>query len=158
MPRSLSSLPFRLLLAATALAFGGYALLLPVVPLWVSRGGSGEFGAGLSTGVLMAATVATQLLVPAMLRRVGHRPVLVVGSLLLGLPTPLLALTADLGPVLAISTVRWSWRSCGVPGVLRHPAATTPSRTPGSTPGSTAAGSPPRRCWRCWAAPPRRAA
>nr|WP_238589780.1 MFS transporter [Pseudonocardia sp. AL041005-10] len=105
-PRSLSSLPFRLLLAATALAFGGYALLLPVVPLWVSRGGSGEFGAGLSTGVLMAATVATQLLVPAMLRRVGHRPVLVVGSLLLGLPTPLLALTADLGPVLAISAVR----------------------------------------------------
>ncbi|WP_226358854.1 hypothetical protein [Pseudonocardia sp. ICBG601] len=31
MPRSLSSLPFRLLLASTALAFGGYALLLPVV-------------------------------------------------------------------------------------------------------------------------------
>ncbi|WP_224392510.1 MFS transporter [Pseudonocardia sp. ICBG1293] len=106
MPRSLSSLPFRLLLAATALAFGGYALLLPVVPLWVSRGGSGEFGARLSTGVLMAVTVGTQLLVPAMLRRVGHRPVLVAGSLLLGLPTPLLALTADLGPVLAVSAVR----------------------------------------------------
>lgn len=106
MPRSLSSPPFLLLLAATALGFGGYALLLPVVPLWVARGGAGEFGAGLTTGVLMAVTVGTQLLVPALLRRVGHRPVLVAGSLLLGLPTPLLALTADLSPVLAISVVR----------------------------------------------------
>nr|WP_255426276.1 MFS transporter [Pseudonocardia sp. C8] len=95
-----------MLLAATALGFGGYALLLPVVPLWVARGGSGEFGAGLTTGVLMAVTVGTQLLVPAMLRRVGHRPVLVVGSVLLGAPTPLLALTADLAPVLAVSALR----------------------------------------------------
>ncbi|MBP2371134.1 MFS transporter [Pseudonocardia parietis] len=106
MPRSLSSPPFLLLLAATSLGFGGYALLLPVVPLWVARGGAGEFGAGLTTGVLMAVTVGTQLLVPAMLRRVGHRPVLVIGSLLLGLPTPLLVLTADLAPVLAVSAVR----------------------------------------------------
>ncbi|MEU6700319.1 MFS transporter [Pseudonocardia sp. NPDC046786] len=106
MPRSLSAPSFLLLLAATALAFGGYALLLPVVPLWVSRGGSGAFGAGLTTGVLMAVTVGTQLLVPAMLRRIGHRAVLVTGSLLLGLPTPLLALSADLAPVLAISAVR----------------------------------------------------
>ncbi|MFP5072368.1 MFS transporter [Pseudonocardia nantongensis] len=106
MPRSLTSLPFRLLLVATALGFGGYALLLPVVPLWVARGGSGEFGAGLTTGVLMAVTVGTQLLVPALLRRVGHRPVLLAGSVLLGLPTPLLALSADLAPVLAISALR----------------------------------------------------
>lgn len=104
--RSLRSPSFLVLLAATALGFGGYALLLPVVPLWVARGGAGEFGAGLTTGVLMAVTVGTQLLVPAMLRRVGHRLVLVAGSLLLGLPTPLLALTAELGPVLAVSAVR----------------------------------------------------
>lgn len=106
MPGSLRSSSFRLLLAATSLAFGGYAVLLPVVPLWVARGGSGEFGAGLTTGVLMAVTVGTQLLVPSMLRRVGHRPVLVTGSLLLGLPTPLLALSADLAPVLAVSAAR----------------------------------------------------
>ncbi|RZT83791.1 putative MFS family arabinose efflux permease [Pseudonocardia sediminis] len=98
--------PFRFLLLATALGFGGYALLLPVVPLWVSRGGAGEFGAGLSTGVLMAVTVATQLGVPALLRRVGHRVVLCSGMVLLGAPAPLLALSADLGPVLAVSVVR----------------------------------------------------
>ncbi len=98
--------PFRLLLLSTALGFGGYALLLPVVPLWVSRGGAGEFGAGLSTGVLMAVTVATQLGVPALLRRVGHRAVLSAGMVLLGAPAPLLALSADLGPVLAVAVLR----------------------------------------------------
>jgi predicted MFS family arabinose efflux permease len=97
---------FRLLLLAALLGFGGYALLLPVVPLWVARGGSGEFGAGLSTGVLMAVTVATQFGVPALLRRFGHRAVLVAGSLLLGLPAPLMILSADLGPVLAVAVVR----------------------------------------------------
>lgn len=97
---------FRLLLLATALGFGGYALLLPVVPLWVSRGGAGEFGAGLSTGVLMAVTVATQLGVPALLHRVGHRAVLCAGMVLLGAPAPLLVLSADLGPVLVVSVLR----------------------------------------------------
>ncbi|MBW0102193.1 MFS transporter, partial [Pseudonocardia sp. KRD291] len=81
-------------------------LLLPVVPLWVSRGGAGEFGAGLSTGVLMAVTVAVQLGVPALLRRVGHRAVLCSGMVLLGAPAPLLALSADLGPVLAVAVLR----------------------------------------------------
>ncbi len=97
---------FRLLLLTALLGFGGYALLLPVVPLWVARGGSGEFGAGLSTGVLMAVTVATQFAVPALLRRFGHRAVLMTGSLLLGLPAPLLILSADLGPVLAVAVLR----------------------------------------------------
>ncbi|MCW0216047.1 MAG: MFS transporter [Pseudonocardia sp.] len=100
------SAAFRLMLAATVLGFGGYAVLLPVVPLWVTRGGSGEFGAGLTTGVLMAVTVATQLAVPALLRRFGHRLVVAAGLLLLGAPTPLLMLSADLPPVLAVSVVR----------------------------------------------------
>jgi MFS family permease len=98
--------PFRLMLWATVLGFGGYALLLPVVPLWVARGGSGALGAGATTGVLMAVTVATQLAVPWLLVRIGHRWVLALGLLLLGAPTPLLALSADLAPVLAISAVR----------------------------------------------------
>jgi MFS family permease len=98
--------PFRLMLGATVLGFCGYALLLPVVPLWVARGGSGALGAGATTGVLMAATVATQLAVPWLLTRIGHRWVLALGMLLLGAPAPLLVLSADLGPVLAISAVR----------------------------------------------------
>jgi MFS family permease len=98
--------PFRLMLGATVLAFSGYALLLPVVPLWVGRGGSGAFGAGATTGVLMLTTVATQLGVPWLLARIGHRWVLGLGAVLLGAPTPFLAVSAALGPVLAVSAVR----------------------------------------------------
>jgi MFS family permease len=98
--------PERLLVASTVLGFAGYALLLPVVPLWVIRGGSGEFGAGVTTGVLMLATVATQLVVPWLVARCGYRVVLVAGGVLLGGPTPLLGLSADLGPVLAVLALR----------------------------------------------------
>lgn len=98
--------PFRFMLGATVLGFSGYALLLPVVPLWAERGGSGPLGAGATTAVLMATTVGTQLAVPWLLARVGHRWVLALGSVLLGAPAPLLALSADLAPVLALSAVR----------------------------------------------------
>jgi len=97
---------FRLLLVATVLAFGGYSLLLPVVPLWATRGGAGPLGAGITTGVLMAVTVATQSATPWLLRRLGHRWVLGVGMVLMGAPSPLFALSAALGPVLAVSTLR----------------------------------------------------
>lgn len=104
MPPRRSSLPFRLVLLVTTLGFAGYALLLPVVPLWVS--GAGEFAAGATTGVLMATTILTQLAVPWLMARAGYRAVLGVGLVLLGAPAPLLALTSDLGPVLAASAVR----------------------------------------------------
>lgn len=100
------SAPFRLALLATVLAFGGYALLLPVVPMWVARGGSGAVGAGATTGVLMLVTVTTQLAVPWLLARIGHRWVLGLGAALLGAPAPLLALSTDLAPVLAVSAAR----------------------------------------------------
>ncbi|WP_300016413.1 MFS transporter [Pseudonocardia sp.] len=98
------SVPFRLMLATTVLGFGGYALLLPVVPLWVAD--SGEFAAGATTGVLMLTTIITQLGVPWLVMRVGYRVALGAGLVLLGAPTPLLALSADLAPVLAVSAVR----------------------------------------------------
>jgi predicted MFS family arabinose efflux permease len=94
------------MLAASFAGFGGYALLLPVVPLWASTGGAAEFGAGATTGVLMASTVGTQLGVPWLLHRIGHRAVLAAGMLLLGAPTPLYALTPDLTLLLAVSLVR----------------------------------------------------
>jgi MFS family permease len=94
------------MLGATVLCFSGYALLLPVVPLWAASGGAGAFGAGATTAVLMATTVATQLAVPWLLARLGHRWVLALGSALLGIPAPLFALSADLAPVLVLSAVR----------------------------------------------------
>lgn len=94
------------MLGATVLCFSGYALLLPVVPLWAERGGSGALGSGATTAMLMATTVATQLAVPWLLVRIGHRWVLAAGSVLLGAPAPFLAVSPDLGPVLALSALR----------------------------------------------------
>lgn len=105
-PTTLGGVPFRLMLLSSVLGFSGYALLLPVVPLWVAHGGSGAFGAGATTGVLMLITVATQAATPWLLTRIGHRWVLGLGTGLLGVPTPLFALSADLAPVLALSAVR----------------------------------------------------
>jgi MFS family permease len=105
-PAGISGAPFRFMLGATVLCFSGYALLLPVVPLWAERGGSGALGSGATTAVLMATTVATQLAVPWLLVRVGHRWVLAIGSALLGVPTPFLAFSAELTPVLLLSALR----------------------------------------------------
>lgn len=64
--------------------FAGYAVLLPVAPLWAVHGGADAAGAGLVNFVLLATTVLAQLAVPALLRRVGHAPVMAAGLLLMG--------------------------------------------------------------------------
>lgn len=96
----------RALVWTSVLGFAGYALLLPTAPLWATHGGADEGGAGLVNAVLMLATVAVQTTVPWALRRWGWRTTLVVGVLLLGLPSFALVLTDQLGWILAISAVR----------------------------------------------------
>ncbi|MEJ2867490.1 MFS transporter [Actinomycetospora sp. OC33-EN08] len=103
---ALRSGPFLAVLAATVAAFGGYALLLPVLPLWAAAGGSGPGLAGSVTGVFMAATVVSQLGVPALLRAVGHRAALALGALALGLPAALLPLSPDLVLTMPVAVVR----------------------------------------------------
>lgn len=87
-------------------AFGGWALLLPVIPMAVIAGGGTDSVAGLSTGVFMAATVLTQAFTPRLLRGVGYTPVMFGAGLLLGLPA--LVYVADMSAVtvLAIAAVR----------------------------------------------------
>ncbi|PDP84923.1 MFS transporter [Glycomyces fuscus] len=97
---------FALLIAATATGLCGFAAVLPLVPLWATRGGAGEFGAGSTTAAFMLTTVLTQLAMPWLLERGGYRWAFPVGALVMGLPTPLFALTADLGPLVAVSAVR----------------------------------------------------
>jgi MFS family permease len=98
--------PFLAVLAATLATFGGYSLLLPVLPLWVASGGAGPALAGSVTGVFMAATVITQLGVPALLRAVGHRTALVLAAVALGAPTALLVLTPSPWLAMPVSVVR----------------------------------------------------
>lgn len=97
---------FALLICATAIGLCGFAAVLPLVPLWATRGGVGEFGAGATTAVFMLTTVLTQLGMPWLLDRGAYRWAFPVGSLVMGLPTPLFALTTDLLPLVAVSAVR----------------------------------------------------
>jgi len=94
------------LLSATAAGFSGFAVMLPVAPLWVVHGGAGSGGAGAVNGMLMLFTVLTQPFVPRALRRFGWGPVMVAGMLLLGLPSLTHLVTDDLGAVLGLSAVR----------------------------------------------------
>jgi predicted MFS family arabinose efflux permease len=94
------------LVALTATGFGGFFALVSVAPLWVARGGAGEAGAGLVTGVLLLVTILTQPFVPWLLNRFGHGVVLAAGLAFLGVPAPLYVLSQDLGPVLALSALR----------------------------------------------------
>ena len=94
------------LLGSAALWFSGFALLLPVAPLWVIRGGSDGLGAGLVTGVMMACTVLAQLSMRRVLAGLGWRWTLVLGSGLLGLPALGHLATDRLWPVTALAALR----------------------------------------------------
>ncbi|GAA2348524.1 MFS transporter [Saccharopolyspora halophila] len=102
----LRSRSLRFLLAATVGGFSGYALLLPVVPLWAVAGGAGETAAGATNAVFMLVTVITQLAMPWMLQRVDIRALFAAGTMLIGAPTPLYALSAELWPLLGVSALR----------------------------------------------------
>src|SRR5215469_9689449 len=99
-PRGLS-----LLLAVTFLAFVNYAALLSVVPLWASTGGAASAAVGATTGVMMAATVATQFAMPWVFRVLRLREMMIVGAVLLSVPTPLYLLSAGIAPTMAITAV-----------------------------------------------------
>ena len=94
------------LLGSAALWFSGFALLLPVAPLWVIRGGGDDLGAGLVTSVMMACTVLAQLSMRRVLAGLGWRWTLVLGSGLLGLPALGHLATDGLGPVTALAALR----------------------------------------------------
>lgn len=94
------------IVATFGLAISGLALLLPASPAWVTSGGAGSLGAGMTTAVLMACTVATQLMMPRILARFGWTRVLTAGALLMGLPAPLQAISPNLALVLVSSGLR----------------------------------------------------
>lgn len=97
---------FLLLLGTAALSFGGFTLLLPVVPLQVNALGGGSVAAGACTAIFMATTVAMQLPTPRLLRSCGHRGVLMAGCGLLGAPALVLPLVGSVAGVLAVTAVR----------------------------------------------------
>ncbi|MDK8768463.1 MFS transporter [Corynebacterium freneyi] len=93
-------------LVAVLAAFGGWSLLLPVIPQAILDDGRGTGLAGAYTGVFMAATVLTQTQTPRMLRKYGYQATMFVSGLLLGLPTFFHLFGTDAALVLAIAVVR----------------------------------------------------
>lgn len=94
------------LLVTTFLALSNFAGLLAVVPLWAAAGGLGSAGVGATTGVMMAATVATQLAAPWVFRLLSLRAMMIVGAALLGVPAPLYLLSPDAVTILLLTIVR----------------------------------------------------
>ena len=113
------------LLGSATLWFSGFALLLPIAPLWVIHGGSDDLGAGLVTGVMMACTVLAQLSMRRVLPGLGWRWTLVLGSGLLGLPALGHLATDRLWAVAALAALRSPYRS---PGGSREPWVTVIAR------------------------------
>ncbi len=74
-------------LIAVLAAFGGWSILLPVIPQAIMDGGGSTSLAGAYTGVFMAATVLTQTQTPMLLRRIGYGPTMFISGLFLALPT-----------------------------------------------------------------------
>jgi predicted MFS family arabinose efflux permease len=102
---SLVSRQLVMLLIAAFGALSGFYLLVSVVPLYTADSG-GDFGAGLATGAMMLATVLTELAVPRLLARHGHRAVFGLGLLLLGAPALALIPSPATMLVLGVSLVR----------------------------------------------------
>jgi len=88
------------------LAFTSFFLTLSALPLYAISIGTDKGAAGVVTTVMLATTVATQTLVPAMVKRFGLVAVLAAGLVLLGAPAPLYLIGRHLGGVLVISGVR----------------------------------------------------
>ena len=92
--------------AMSAVSFAGFGMLFATVPLWAVRAGADAAGAGAINGVLMLATVLTQTMIPASLRRLGWAATLIVGLAALGLPSFLFLLSGELWWLMALSAVR----------------------------------------------------
>lgn len=86
--------------------FSGFAMLLPVAPLWAVHGGAGPAGAGLVTGVLLATTMGMQLAVSRLLRAYGYGRTMALGLVLLATGGAALAGSDALGWILACSVIR----------------------------------------------------
>jgi MFS family permease len=96
----------RALAGATVLGFTSFTLTLASLPAYAVAGGAATDIAGLVTAVFLAATVAGQSAVPALTARFGPGPVLAVGLVALGAPSPLYAVDDGLLWLSAVSAVR----------------------------------------------------
>ena len=83
-----------------------FYLLLSAVPLYARSAGASTGLAGLTTTALTLSSVAAYPVTPRLMARYGTRAVLAGGLLALGLPALALAVTANIGLILAACVIR----------------------------------------------------
>jgi predicted MFS family arabinose efflux permease len=83
-----------------------FNVMLSVVPLFARSAGASTNVAGLTTTALTMSTIAGYLPTPRLIARYGHRTMLAVGMLLLGLPALVLAVSPGLTVALLACVVR----------------------------------------------------
>src|SRR5690349_1374851 len=99
----------RRLVLVFACAFGGtvsFYVLLSVVPLYATSIGAGDVGAGLTTAVLMLATVAAELATPWLIAVFGYRMAFALGLVLLGPPALALVWSHSMAVILLVCLIR----------------------------------------------------
>ncbi|MEW2357397.1 MFS transporter [Spirillospora sp. NPDC029432] len=97
---------FLLVMTAGVGSATSFYLLFSALPRYAEASGAGGVGAGLTTGVMMAATVAAELAVPRCVRRYGYRLVFGAGLVLLGAPALALVVSGGMATVLAACLLR----------------------------------------------------
>lgn len=102
----LMSRAFVLVLVAGVGSSTSFYLLFSALPRYADAIGAGGVGAGLTTGVMMLATVAAEFAVPRLTARFGYRAVFGTGLVLLGAPALVLAAAGSMPMVLAACLVR----------------------------------------------------
>lgn len=118
--------------AVFAISFAGlssFSITLAALPTWAAQIGHSESVVGTITGVMLAVTVITQLGTARLLHRFSTRSLLLIGSLLLGAPTPLYLLLPQLPSLYALSAIRGvGFAIVTVVGALAIPRAAPPER------------------------------
>lgn len=94
------------MMGLSAAGFTSFAVTLSALPAWAASRGLSTTAAGATTTVTLAATVACQPLVPALLRRLSTPVVTAVGLLFLGLPSAALPVTGTGAGLYAVCVVR----------------------------------------------------
>ncbi|SDF17502.1 Predicted arabinose efflux permease, MFS family [Blastococcus aurantiacus] len=94
------------LIGVTFLGFASYCLTLASLPVYAVEGGAEESTAGVVTAVFLVVTIAVQATIPALTARFGVSPVLVVGLVAMGVPSPLYVLDDGVAWISALSAVR----------------------------------------------------
>jgi predicted MFS family arabinose efflux permease len=98
--------PLALVFVAEFCALTSFSLPFSVMPRYATEAGASSAGAGLVTAMLLLGTVAAELAAPTLMSRFGHRTLLTVGFLLLGVPALALLPGGTLASIVTVSAVR----------------------------------------------------